>query len=230
MDPMRFPGRQPVGPDRRFMRRRLMVAIGAVLVVVTIFALAAPSCGGDGAAPAEPETTTSTVPTTEPPTTASSAPPATGGEGAPPSTAPPADPTATLPAPAGTDPLDAPLADVDATGRALVNRFAEILASPDPRPRLEEFLSPAFQLQRANGTFANRDEYLAQPPTVTRFDIVNDNFRATQDGRVLTVRLRVDVTEPGGAGPTSADRLGVFVRSAEGWRLAAWANFNAVEQ
>jgi hypothetical protein len=229
----------PRGPGLSPQRRRLVIVIGAALTVITLFAFAAPSCGGD-APVADPgptndgsPTTASTAPPSESPDDSTVEDPAAGG----PVNGNPGEgdgdgsgvaPGATVAPPPGTDPLDAPLADPDATGRDLVNRFADILSSPDPRPRLEEFLSPAFQLQRSNGTFANRDEYLAQPPTISRFTIVDEGFRATQDGRVLTVRLRVEVVEPGNAGPLVADRLGVFVRSTAGWRMAAWANFNPV--
>jgi hypothetical protein len=124
---------------------------------------------------------------------------------------------------------DAPLADPEATGRELAQRFLDILARRDPRPALEEFLSPSFQLQRANGTFADREEYLDAPAVVVRATILPDGFRAYQDGSVLTVRFTVDIQETiEGAAiqERRADRLAVFRRGSDGWKVVAWANFN----
>lgn len=129
----------------------------------------------------------------------------------------------------GTGDPSAPLSDPDETGRELAQRFLDILSGPNRSQALDEFLSPAFQLQRANGTFANRDEYLTDPAVVGNFAILNDNFRALQDGPALTVRFSVDVQEnaaTGGASASKAERLAVFLRSDSGWQLLAWSNFN----
>jgi hypothetical protein len=123
------------------------------------------------------------------------------------------------------------LEDPEATGRELAQRFLDVLSSPNPTAQLEELLSPAFQLQRSNGTFANRDEYLEQPASVSRFEILDDNFRAYQDGPVLTVRFNVAITETIDGTEvrvSEANRLGTFLRSDAGWKLVSWANFNPV--
>lgn len=141
------------------------------------------------------------------------------------------DPAVTTTAPPSTDELSAPLDDVDATGRELAQRFLDILGDPNPAPLLEEFLSPAFQLQRSNGTFANKDEYVGQPASVARFTILDDEFRAYQAGPALTVRFRVSIEEEIDGQQlrvTEADRLGAFLRTADGWQLLAWSNFNPV--
>jgi len=142
-----------------------------------------------------------------------------------------AAPEVTTTAPPSSDELSAPLADPDATGRELAQRFLDILGDPNPAPLLGEFLSPAFQLQRSNGTFANKDEYVDQPASVARFTILDDAFRAYQDGPALTVRFRVSIEEEIDGEQlrvTQADRLGVFLRTAGGWQLLAWSNFNPV--
>lgn len=131
----------------------------------------------------------------------------------------------------GTGDPSRPLDDPEATGRELAQRFLDVLGSPNPTPQLEEFLSPAFQLQRSSGTFFNRDEYLEQPASVSRFEILDDNFRAFQDGPVLTVRFSVAITETIDGTEVrvnEASRLGVFLRSDAGWKLVAWSNFNPV--
>lgn len=137
--------------------------------------------------------------------------------------------TTTTTSAVGTANPAAPLGDPEGTGRELAQRFLDILSGPNRSAALEEFLSPAFQLQRANGTYANRQEYLADPAVVGNFAIEDSNFRALQDGPVLTVRFTVDVGgNPSGlAGASSqAERLAVFLRTAQGWQLVAWSNFN----
>jgi hypothetical protein len=142
-----------------------------------------------------------------------------------------AEPGVTAMAPPTADGLAAPLHDPEATGRELAQRFLDILGDPNPAPLLKEFLSPAFQLQRSNGTFANKAEYVDQPASVARFTILDDAFRAYQDGPALTVRFRISIEEQINGGQlrkTEADRLGAFLRTADGWQLLAWSNFSPV--
>lgn len=140
-----------------------------------------------------------------------------------------AEPGVTRMAPPTADGLAAPLQDPDATARELAQRFLNILGDPNPAPLLKKFLSPAFQLQRSNGTFANKAEYVDQPASVARFTILDDAFRAYQDGPALTVRFRVSIEEEINGGQvreTEADRLGAFLRTADGWQLLAWSHFS----
>lgn len=142
-----------------------------------------------------------------------------------------AEPGVTTMAPPTADGLAAPLHDPEATGRELAQRFLDILGDPNPAPLLKEFLSPAFQLQRSNGTFANKAEYVNQPASVARYTILDDAFRAYQDGPALTVRFRISIEEQINGGQlrkTEADRLGAFLRTADGWQLLAWSNFSPV--
>ena len=186
-------------PRRRLARRLIAGGLAAVALASSLAA-----CSGDS----EPATDTTT----------------TAGELS-------GDSTTTQPAPTPGQPdeLSAPLADPDATGRELAQRFLDILGSPTPGPLLEEFLSPAFQLQRSNGTFANKEEYVDQPASVARFTILEEGFRAYQEGPTLTVRFRVTIEEEINGEQlraTDADRLGVFIRTSAGWQLLAWSNFN----
>lgn len=212
--------RQP-GPSQRTRR---LVATGLLTVVlVGVLGAYLAGCTGDDD-PSTGDTTASTATDTAP-----TPGPTSGG--------PPGDPTAptvpgqTVPGPTGPDGLSAPLADPDATGRELAQRFLDILGNPTPAPLLEEFLSPAFQLQRSNGTFANKEEYVDQPASVSRFTILDEGFRAYQEGPTVTVRFRVTIEEEINGEQlraTEADRLGVFIRTSAGWQLLAWSNFNPV--
>lgn len=197
------------GPTRS-PRRHLITACVAAALVLTMTLSACGSGQADDTANETPGAETSTT------------------EAAPATTT--AGPSTTIDA-IGTGDPSSPLEDPEATGRELAQRFLDVLSSPNPTAQLEEFLSPAFQLQRSNGTFANRDEYLEQPASVSRFEILDDNFRAYQDGPVLTVRFSIAITETIDGTElrvSEANRLGVFLRSDAGWKLVAWSNFNPV--
>ena len=118
------------------------------------------------------------------------------------------------------------LADPTATGRALVIRYFLLLQRKD-RAGLNAFLSPAFQVQRADGSASAVEQYLTELPTVDTFRITK--LVATQSGSVLVVRYLATATgkvngKPYTPGP--APRLSVFTWNGSAWQLAAHANFN----
>jgi hypothetical protein len=207
-------------------RFRLLVVATAVLLALVLLTS---QCGSDGesAGGASPTASTSTPADSTPETTGAgsdAASPVDGTDG----TNGADDSVATTVAPRPGDPA-APLADPKATGQELAQRFLNIVAMRDPRPALQEFLSPSFQLQRSNGTYADRDEYLDAPASVVRATIRPEGFRAYQDGAVLTVRFSVDIQETVSGEAIQSrqgDRLAVFRRGTDGWKLVAWANFN----
>ena len=117
--------------------------------------------------------------------------------------------------------------DASTTGRACVVEFLELLGE-DGAPGLDDFLADGFQLQRADGTGATRDEYVANPAVVNSFTIA-DGLIAVQDGDVITVRWSVVVDETISGeqyGTELAPRLSVCVRDGGRWKLMAHANFN----
>jgi Domain of unknown function (DUF4440) len=122
------------------------------------------------------------------------------------------------PAPHPTDPT--------ATANDLVNRFFNQVEQNDVKG-LRRFLSPSFQLARADGSGGTKAEYLANLPTITQFSI--SDVTGTQTGSVLVVRYLATIEgivngKPATPGP--APRLSVFSRSGKQWRLIAHANFN----
>jgi len=130
--------------------------------------------------------------------------------------------------PAEAGPAKAPrLADPDRTGRLLATEFLTVLQEGN-RTALAAMLAPNFQLARADGFHADRDQYLANPAKVSAFRIGGD-LAARQDGRTLTVRWAVLVTEQIN-GVTYADveapRLTSFVWRQGRWQLLSHANFN----
>src|SRR5690348_7506608 len=102
------------------------------------------------------------------------------------------------------------LTDPTATASPLVNRFFDLIEHNDVK-RLQRFLSPAFQLERADGSGGTKAEYLANLPTITKFSI--SDVVATQTGSVLIARYQATIEgvvngKPATPGP--APRLSVF--------------------
>jgi Domain of unknown function (DUF4440) len=118
------------------------------------------------------------------------------------------------------------LTNPQATASPLVTRFFNLVEHNDVKG-LQRFLSPAFQIARADGSGASKAEYLANLPTITKFSI--SDLAATQTGSVLIVRYQATIEgvvngKPATPGP--APRLSVFSRTGKTWRLVAHANFN----
>jgi hypothetical protein len=118
------------------------------------------------------------------------------------------------------------LEDPTTAAGPLVDRFFTLIEEKDAAG-LQEFLSPAFQVERADGSGSAKSQYLTQLPTVTKFDI--SQLAATQQGGALIVRYLATVEgvvngKPYTPGP--APRLSVFVWNGTAWQLAAHANFN----
>lgn len=121
--------------------------------------------------------------------------------------------------------------DAEAEGAALATRFMEILGLPEAEKvaELETFLGDAFQLVRANGTWADKAAYLADPATVHEFRI--EDATTTQDGDLAVVSYRLETTETidGVEQSSHAPRLSVFHWDGTGWRLVAHSNFGVVD-
>jgi hypothetical protein len=117
-------------------------------------------------------------------------------------------------------------------GTRLVDRFWSLLVDGDPDD-LRAFLSPAFQVQRANGSGQNRNQYLASfaNSTTVISDFALSKIRVTRAGGVVVVVRYVSQTTqtisgtPYSAAP--APRIATFVQTPKGWRMTSNANFNA---
>ena len=121
------------------------------------------------------------------------------------------------------------LASPTHTAGQLVNRFFVLVAHKD-RAGLQTFLSPGFQIQRADGSGGGKKQYLANLPTVEKFHITE--LRATQAGGTLVSRYVADAQgvvngKPYSPGP--APRLSVFAWNGQRWQLVAHANFNPLK-
>jgi hypothetical protein len=127
-------------------------------------------------------------------------------------------PQRTIPAPQLSDPT--------ATGHRLANRFFTLLRSKNIEG-LQGFMSDAFQVQRANGTGASKEDFLAQLPVINNF--VLSDFHGTQAGPVLVVRFEASVVgvingAPYTPGP--APRISTYVWNGLRWQIASNANSN----
>lgn len=139
-----------------------------------------------------------------------------------------------LTGPAAAAPVERATAEQQAAnlklGTRLVNRFWSLLVAGDP-DELRAFLSPAFQVQRANGSGANRNQYVAafaKSTTVSAYAL--SELRVTRTGGLVVVRYVSQTTETidGVAyAKTPAPRISTFVETPSGWRMASHANFNA---
>jgi hypothetical protein len=125
------------------------------------------------------------------------------------------------PAPRYTDPT--------AAATTLVNRFFNLLVQKDVAG-LQVFLAPGFQVQRADGSGADKAEYLANLPTVESFSL--SQLHATESNGTIVVRYLADATGLVNAksySPGPAPRLSVFSWNGKRWQLAAHANFNPLK-
>lgn len=122
--------------------------------------------------------------------------------------------------------------DPNAQGSALVDQFFTILSRPSQAKadQLKTFLTPEFQVVRANGDQQGKDAYLQNPPSVASYTI--SDLVGTQSGELLVVSYKVitEETVSGVKQSTTAPRLSVFRWVDGGWHLAAHANFGALTQ
>lgn len=120
------------------------------------------------------------------------------------------------------------LANPAAEAQPLVERFFDLLRAKDVAG-LRDYLSPAFQVARADGTGVGKDDYLTNLPTVNSFTITD--LTATAAGPVLVARYLATVEGTVNGNPYTpgpAPRLSVFSWNGSAWQLAAHANFNAL--
>ncbi len=112
------------------------------------------------------------------------------------------------------------------TGYQLINRFMSALEDADA-PRINRLLAPSFVIQRANGTWAVKSQYMRRLPVVDDFTILASH--AVYSHGTISVRWEMATREvlPGAAvGTAPAPRLSTFAWTSRGWRMTSHANFN----
>ena len=121
------------------------------------------------------------------------------------------------------DELDNP----DETGAELIETYAVLIREKD-LDGLDDFISDAFIIQRADGSYRLKDGYLNNIPDLEEWTV--SEVKAVQDGDVLTVHWLISVHSVVDGVRTSTDpapRLSTFIYDDGEWRLSSHANFNA---
>src|SRR3954470_12845495 len=113
------------------------------------------------------------------------------------------------------------------TDRQRAADFSTILKNKDMKA-LDEFLSPAFQLQRTDGTEIKKAEYLEHPSTVDSFELLDVSGTRYGNTRVIRFVSRVTATINGKSTTNEpAPRLATFVWNGKRWQLISYANYVA---
>lgn len=112
------------------------------------------------------------------------------------------------------------------SGLALMTAYSQLLVTKD-KAAVASLLCNAFQIQRADGSYANRAQYLAKLPDLRAFSFAN----ATQarSNSIVTVRMEATATLfINGAmySPKPAPQMAVFRWLNKRWLLVAQGNFN----
>ena len=119
------------------------------------------------------------------------------------------------------------LKDPSATGRKLGTGWLTTLQKGD-RTKIAQWLAPNFLIQRADGTSADRKQYIANPATVGEFEL-GDIVIGKQHGNTLSVLWSVKVNEiiDGQTLSTNeAARITAYVWNGKRWQILAHGNFN----
>jgi Domain of unknown function (DUF4440) len=130
------------------------------------------------------------------------------------------------PAPAQLAPSSPAMANFHAPGAQLAAEFLRLLHAKD-MAGLDRFLSPAFLLQRPDGSFLTKAQYLANPAKVDEFQLTDVVGKRTGDTRVIRYTVTA-IEHINGQQVTAAPvpRISTYVWRDGAWRLLAHANFS----
>lgn len=120
------------------------------------------------------------------------------------------------------------LKDPSATGRALITKWMTALKDGD-MAAIEALLAPNFQIRRADGSTANKEQYVKTPAVVSGFEL-SDQLVGLQSGQTLSVTWGMKAVETiGGVDYSAAEALRItgFEWNANKWQIVTYANFNA---
>ena len=113
------------------------------------------------------------------------------------------------------------------TKQRLATEFLRLLKNED-QAGLKRFLDPAFLLQRGDGTYLTKPQYLLDPALVSSFRVRNIVATYNSNVRVLRFEAKTDQVIDGNPVPgVWIPRLSTFIRTNGVWRLIAHANFLA---
>jgi len=122
------------------------------------------------------------------------------------------------------------MASKNVSDTALANEFLRILKAKD-QTALARFLSPQLILQRPDGSYLTRSEYLANPARVDDYALTD--VVGTRTGDVRVIRYTVTATQFIDGQQVTQDpvpRISTYVYRGGAWRIVAHANFAAVQK
>jgi hypothetical protein len=94
---------------------------------------------------------------------------------------------------------------------------------------LARFLSSAFLIQRSDGTFLTKEQYLTRPSKIDAFQLSDVHGTRTGDVRVIRYTLVATIAIDGAEiSQAPAPRLSTFVWRGGAWRLLMHANYAAI--
>ncbi len=129
------------------------------------------------------------------------------------------------PAPAPMPKTKVPLLYGNPSDKRLASEFLMMLQAED-MAGLKIFLAPGFLIQRGDGTYLNKSQYLADPSEVDSFKI--RGVVGTREGDIRVIRFEAN-TQQRIEGKTVAGgwipRLSTFIKEEGVWKLIAHANF-----
>ena len=125
---------------------------------------------------------------------------------------------------------DAPrLENPNTTGEMLADRFLTLIRDKDISG-LRDFLSEGFVIQRADGSYATKADYLTRLPEIGDFRIHDVSAHQVDASLVVHWTLTInEVIEGKDYETTPAPRLSTFVYTDGEWRMLSHANFNVPE-
>lgn len=121
---------------------------------------------------------------------------------------------------------DEVLADRSADGLELMTAYSDLLVAQD-RAALRRVLSPAFMIQRTDGSWSDRRSFLARLPELQSFSFAGVAERRSNDQIVVRMSATSTLKVAGALyRGDPAPLLGAWRWQDGGWRLVAQGNFN----
>jgi hypothetical protein len=110
----------------------------------------------------------------------------------------------------------------------LASEFLRINQAGDATA-LQRFLAPGFLIQRSDGTYLTKEQYLTRPSKIDAFQVSDIHGTRTEKVRVIRYTLQATIEIDGKEVPQDpAPRISTFVWRDGAWRLIMHANMAAL--
>jgi hypothetical protein len=129
---------------------------------------------------------------------------------------------------AATPPSSPDMAHRHVSDERLASEFLRINQAGDATA-LARFLAPAFLIQRSDGTYLTKAQYLTRPSKIDAFQLSDVHGTRTEKVRVIRYTLVATIAIDGKEVPQDpAPRISTFVWRDGAWRLLMHANMAAL--